>query len=226
MRAVDHSGRGPRAVCRATLFAALGFCLILGFPRLSRPAWLDVNTPGDPTGQWRGRVVIQGDTVEAVLDLGRVGSRWVGECDVPDFGAENYPVQVEVTGSTVALHFSGVDADYQGKLTADGQHLDGVLHFPDSSASPDDHTSAGDTASPDDNISRDHDTESSRHAGDQSVRFTRVGEVKFSAGFLQLETATDQATRVRTLSDDGSELRARFNAARNELRLVLLLAPT
>ncbi len=211
MRAVDHSGRGSRAVCRATLFAALGFCLILGFPRLSRPAWLDVNTPGDPTGQWRGRVVIQGDTVEAVLDLGRVGSRWVGECDVPDFGAENYPVQVEVTGSTVALRFSGVDADYQGKLTADGQHLEGVLHDPDSS---------------DDNITRDDATEDSRHAGDQTVRFTRVGEVKFSAGFLQLETAADQATRVRTLSDDGGELRARFNAARNEVRLVLLLAPT
>jgi len=58
------------------------------------------------------------------------------------------------------------------------------------------------------------------------VELRRTGHAEFSPSFLELEAAADDSTRVETLSEDGAELRARFNADRNKTRLLMLLAPT
>jgi len=60
----------------------------------------------------------------------------------------------------------------------------------------------------------------------ESIVFRRNGSAQFSEGFLALEAAADDPSLVLPLSDDGSELRARFNEDVNRTRLLMLLAPT
>ncbi len=56
--------------------------------------------------------------------------------------------------------------------------------------------------------------------------FRKTGEAVFSEGFLELETAAENASLVERLSDDAAELRARFNADVDKTRLLMLLSPT
>ena len=81
-------------------------------------------------GHWIGDVPLGEDqTPQLVLDLDKLGSRWVGEFDVVAFGVENYPVQVDLSGTTVKLRFSAANADFAGALSPDGDRLTGTLDF-------------------------------------------------------------------------------------------------
>ena len=81
-------------------------------------------------GHWMADLVFEdADTVRMVLDLGQLESRWVGEYDVAEFEAENYPVEVSLADSVVGLHFAGSNADFAGQLSKDGKILSGILHF-------------------------------------------------------------------------------------------------
>jgi hypothetical protein len=66
----------------------------------------------------------------------------------------------------------------------------------------------------------------SHGAENESVTFQRTGPAQFSEGFLELEAAADDSSLVAILSDDGGELRERFNADRTKTRLLMLLSPT
>ena len=60
-----------------------------------------------------------------------------------------------------------------------------------------------------------------------AVELRRVApDPRFSEGFLELEAAADDPSLVETLSPDGTELRARFNADISKTRLLLLLSPS
>jgi len=81
---------------------------------------------GQVAGQWIATSKTEdGKTFEIVLDLGRVGSRWIGEFDVSAFGVENYPVEVTVSDSRIALHFTAMALDYDGALSDGGARLVG-----------------------------------------------------------------------------------------------------
>ncbi len=69
-------------------------------------------------------------------------------------------------------------------------------------------------------------TGQSQGAENEPVAFTRTGPAEFSEDFLELEAAADDPSRVEILSDDGSELKERFNADRKKTRLLMLLSPT
>jgi len=60
----------------------------------------------------------------------------------------------------------------------------------------------------------------------ESITFTRTGPAEFSQGFLDLEAAANDSTRVEILSGDGAGLRDRFNEDSAKTRLVMLLSPT
>lgn len=80
---------------------------------------------GTPDGHWVGRLPIGDlDTVTVVLDLGRVDSRLVGQYDVPDYELVDYPVDVSLD-SAVVIEFSGVDADFRGRVRRNA--LEGTL---------------------------------------------------------------------------------------------------
>jgi len=66
-----------------------------------------------------------GQEFEIILDLGQVGSRWVGEFDLPLFGVENYPVEVAFGDSLIELHFTEMTMDFKGVLSGDGVRLSG-----------------------------------------------------------------------------------------------------
>lgn len=69
-------------------------------------------------GEWVARLVVApAETADVVLDVGRLSSRWAGEFDVLAFGAEDYPVSVEYAHPRVSLHFSGIDANFEGTLS-------------------------------------------------------------------------------------------------------------
>jgi copper chaperone CopZ len=63
-------------------------------------------------------------------------------------------------------------------------------------------------------------------AENEPVSFRRTGPAEFSEGFLELEAAADDPSLVEILSDDGSEVRKRFNADSRKTRLLMLLSPT
>lgn len=60
----------------------------------------------------------------------------------------------------------------------------------------------------------------------EPISFRRTGPAEFSEGFLELEATADDSSLVEILSDDGGELRKRFNADREKTRLLMLLSPT
>lgn len=80
------------------------------------------------SGHWIGPVPLQdGRTPELVLDLDRLGSRWVGEFDVLELGVENYPVHVTLANGAVKLTFAATEANFTGQQS--GNRLGGVLEF-------------------------------------------------------------------------------------------------
>ena len=150
--------------------------------------------PSALAGHWIADVPLaDGKTPKLVVDLGKLGSRWVGEFDVEEFGVENYPVHVDLSDSKVRLHFSAADGDFEGELSPGGDRLTGTLDLSEQKI---------------------------------AVEFQRVGAVEFSESFLQLEAAADDPSKVQRLSATGAELRKRFNADRDKVRLVMLLSPT
>jgi copper chaperone CopZ len=66
----------------------------------------------------------------------------------------------------------------------------------------------------------------SQGAENEPVTFRRTGPAEFSEDFLELKAAADDSTLVEILSDNGSELRARFNVDSKKTRLLMLLSPT
>jgi hypothetical protein len=148
----------------------------------------------DLSGHWTADVPLpDGRTPQLVVDLDRLGLRWVGEFDVLALGVENYPVLVELVNGAVKLTFADAEAHFTGRQSADGNRLAGVLEF-----------------------------------GTQKIEIElrKAGEIAFSPLFLELEAVADDSTRVENLSARGDELRLRFNADRDKIRLVLLLAPS
>ena len=82
--------------------------------------------PPSLAGHWTGDVHLDStQTPEMILDIDRLGSRWVGEFDVAEFGVENYPVRIEFVNGRVTLRFSAAEADFEGALSA--EPLDGRL---------------------------------------------------------------------------------------------------
>ena len=85
----------------------------------SRPAALD--------GEWQGKVSLhEGDTAEVVLDMQKMGSRWVGRYKVEAYGLEDYPMEIVSSRESVKLFFSHPDAHFEGKLGPPGT-LSGTL---------------------------------------------------------------------------------------------------
>jgi mercuric ion transport protein len=83
-------------------------------------------------GEWKGTYTSgDGQQIEVLVDLGQIGTRWVGELDVPEFDVEDYPVEVVLQDSTVELHFAVIDAGFRGALSADGVWLRGMCKAPD-----------------------------------------------------------------------------------------------
>jgi hypothetical protein len=80
-------------------------------------------------GQWEADLPVEdGMTSRMLVDLGTLGSRWVGEFDLAEFGVENYPVEVSTSDERVSLHFTGIDMDLEGRLE-DGSRLSGTAKF-------------------------------------------------------------------------------------------------
>jgi hypothetical protein len=83
-----------------------------------------------PSGHWTTQLPMgDADSVHLILDLGVLGSRWVGEFDVPEFEAENYPAAVWVAGPRVKLQFSGTGTEFDGRLSKDGKRISGIAYF-------------------------------------------------------------------------------------------------
>jgi len=82
------------------------------------------------SGHWTTQLPMgDADSVHLIVDLGLLGSRWVGEFDVPEFETENYPAAVSVAGSRVELQFSGTGAEFEGRLSKDGKRLSGTVYL-------------------------------------------------------------------------------------------------
>ena len=78
-------------------------------------------------GRWHGHLTVgEGRTSELVVDLGLLSGRWVGQFGLQEFGVEDYPVDVAVDGSNVALHLTAARIDFEGVMSAEGKRLAGV----------------------------------------------------------------------------------------------------
>jgi hypothetical protein len=85
-----------------------------------------------PAGQWKGTAALPDqDSVTAVVDIAKVGTRWVGQFDLPFHGLEDYPLEISVSGPQVHLFFAGPEADFQGTLSGDGKALSGTATLSD-----------------------------------------------------------------------------------------------
>ena len=61
----------------------------------------------------------------------------------------------------------------------------------------------------------------------ETLEFRREStEARFSDGFLALEAAADDSSRVESLSSSALELREQFNRDSDKTRLIALLSPT
>lgn len=76
-----------------------------------------------PAGRWKSTLPTQNGPAVLTVDIGRVGTRWVGEFDLEGFRVENYPVEVEVKGRNVTLHLSAIGVDFRGVLSDDGRRM-------------------------------------------------------------------------------------------------------
>ena len=108
------------SVSSKAMKAILWFCLVLGLSTAcSRASRLE--------GEWEGKVSLhEGDTVQVVMDLQKMGSRWLGSYDVPQFEMDDYPMEVVTTQDSVHLFFSRPDAHFDGKIGPSGT-LSGML---------------------------------------------------------------------------------------------------
>jgi hypothetical protein len=80
-----------------------------------------------PTGEWKGTAALPDqDSVTAIVDITKVGTRWAGQFDLPYHGLEDYPLEISVSGPEVHLFFAGPEAEFQGTLSRDGRALSGT----------------------------------------------------------------------------------------------------
>lgn len=81
-----------------------------------------------PVGQWTVDLPTEneGETIEVVLDVGRLNDRWVGEFDLVHYRVENYPVEVVVSGNEVQLFLTATGMAFKGAVSADGNTLAGT----------------------------------------------------------------------------------------------------
>lgn len=79
-------------------------------------------------GQWRGRLKVseEGQTAELIVDVDQVAGRWTGQFDLPDFGVEDYPVEVTLVGRHVTLHLSAAKIEFTGDLNQASDVLAGL----------------------------------------------------------------------------------------------------
>ena len=88
--------------------------------------------PGELTseleGQWRGQLTVseEGKTADVIVDLDRVAGRWTGQFDLPDFGVEDYPVEVTLSGRNVTLQLSAAQIEFAGQLNQTSDALVGM----------------------------------------------------------------------------------------------------
>jgi hypothetical protein len=88
----------------------------------------------DLAGEWVSDTrIMNGDSVQLVVDIEWTGSRMAGEFDVLAWGLENYPVDVTTSDSTILFHFGGPNADFSGRRS--GEVLEGRVTF-ESDTSP------------------------------------------------------------------------------------------
>jgi copper chaperone CopZ len=176
---------------RMALAAAVGKA---GYSLVSLNSEQPVAPKPDLAGHWITELEEQnGETIEVIMDLGVVNSRWVGQFDLPKYNVMDYPAEVKTAGDTIELFLTAIGMSFRGSIDDDGM-LTGVGQ--------------------------------SQGAENEPVTFRRTGPAEFSEGFLELEAAADDPSLVEILSDDGSELRERFNADREKTRLLMLLSPT
>ncbi len=115
--AIDRASQ-PSLISLSTAIAGVGYTLVASDSASSSRV--------SPAGHWLATAVDQdGQEFEIILDLGQVGSRWIGQFDLPQYGVENYPVEVTVGDSLLALHFSAMNVDFEGALLDNGTRLSG-----------------------------------------------------------------------------------------------------
>jgi copper chaperone CopZ len=78
-------------------------------------------------GHWVGDIPIEGQTPTLVMDVDRMGTRWVGEFDVEAFGVQDYPVHVQIAEQQVTLEFTAAEAEFRG--TINGDKMAGTIDF-------------------------------------------------------------------------------------------------
>jgi hypothetical protein len=177
-----------------SLFIGLLAAFLVGACAVAPPI-----APPKLAGHWTARLpMAESDSIQLVVDLAMLDSRWIGEFDVPEFEATDYPVQVTQADSVVMLRFAGADAVFAGRLSDDAQRLSGAVQF----AAEDGHQER------------------------VPAELRRTGEAQFSAAFWELERAAADSSRVTRLAADGAELRRQFNADRGKTRLLMLLSPS
>jgi hypothetical protein len=77
---------------------------------------------GPASGQWRGMVSDESDSVQLVIDVGTLdGEQWIGEIDIAKYGVEGYPIEVDVDGAHMKLGFWSTMLD--GEVSSDGRRF-------------------------------------------------------------------------------------------------------
>jgi copper chaperone CopZ len=177
----------PSRMALATAIGRAGYRLVsLNTPQAAAEKTL--------AGHWVAELEDEnGGTIEIVMDLGVVNSRWVGEFDLPAYGVMNYPVEVRSGEGTIELFLTAMATLFTGSIGDDGS-LTGIGDSP---------------------------VQKNVH-----MTFQRSGPAEFSESFVELEAAADDSSRVEILSNDGAELRLRFNNDSKKTRLLMLLSPT
>jgi len=112
--AVDPASPPARTALAAAVGRA-GYSLVSVNPEQSATA-----EPGF-AGHWVAELEEpNGDSIEVVLDLGIVNSRWVGEFDLPEYGVLDYPIEVSAGDETIDLFLTAIGASFQGGIDEDG----------------------------------------------------------------------------------------------------------
>ncbi|MGQ0722045.1 MAG: heavy-metal-associated domain-containing protein, partial [Candidatus Eiseniibacteriota bacterium] len=132
-----ESTRIPSRTALAAAVTSAGYKLAsAGGGDEATPAAGKTATPaaGEPSirGQWETDLPTgEGKVSRMVVDLGTLGSRWVGEFDLMEFQVEDYPVEVSEAGETIRLHFTAIETDFEGRLGEDGSRIGGTATIGD-----------------------------------------------------------------------------------------------